>query len=245
MTAVTDDAGEAAADGRSASETVFSGIIRALEARQLVPGQRLVEVDLTATFGVSRNSVREALQRLAAEGIVELLRHKGAAIRLLSVEETLDVLDVAERITGLLACAAARAVAKGARGTPLADAIRRLVESDGAGDTEGFARARRNYYRALLALANSRELRRLFPAVQMPIVYAQYRLPGLQQIRLQDYRVIAREVLAGDEEAADLAAMAHVRNVREEILQRAAQPAPATIAPRRDGDAARRSASRA
>ena len=232
MTATTDYA-EATVDSRSASDTVFAGIIHALEARQLVPGQRLVEVDLTATFGVSRNSVREALQRLAAEGIVELLRHKGAAIRLLSVEETLDVVEVAERITGLLARAAARAVANGARDTPLADAIKRLVEADGSGDAEAFAKARRDYYRALLALANNRELRRLFPAIQMPIVYAQFRLPGLQRTRVQDYRVIAREVLAGEEDGADLAAMAHVRNVREEILQRAAEPVPAGIGARR------------
>jgi len=224
---------EPAADSRSASDTVFAGIIHALEARQLVPGQRLVEADLTASFGVSRNSVREALQRLAAEGIVDLLRHKGAAIRLLSVEETLDVLEVAERITGLMARAAARAVAKGGRGTALADAVKLLVAADGAGDREAFSKGRRDFYRSLLALAGNRELRRLFPAIQMPIVYAQYRLPGLQRVRLQDYRVIAREVLAGDEDAADLAAMAHVRNVREEILQRAAEPVPAAIGPRR------------
>ena len=59
-----------------------------------MPGQRLVEVDLAAQFGVSRNSVREALQRLAAQGLVDLFRNKGAAIRTLSPQETLEVLDV-------------------------------------------------------------------------------------------------------------------------------------------------------
>jgi len=59
----------------------------------------------------------------------------------------------------------------------------------------------------------------LFPAIQMPIVYAQYRLTALQPLRLRDYRAIAREVLRGDEEAADQAAMAHVRSVRDEILR--------------------------
>jgi DNA-binding FadR family transcriptional regulator len=75
-------------------------------------------------------------------------------------------------------------------------------------------------------------LRRLFPAIQMPIVYAQYRLPELQQIRLQDYRVITREVVAGDEEAADLAAMAHVHNVREAVLAKASGPAVTLLARR-------------
>jgi len=217
------DFDEPAAPNRSAADAVFVGIIHALEARQIFPGQRLVEVELAASFEVSRNSVREALQRLAAEGIIDLLRHKGAAIRLLSVQETLDVLDVAERITGLLASTAARAIHQGQCGKPVENALKRLAQADKAADFEAFSKGRRDWYRALLGLAANRELKRLFPAIQMPIVYAQYRLPGLQRLRLRDYRVIARHVLAGDEGAADLAAVAHVRHVREAILEQADQ----------------------
>ena len=201
-----------------AAETVFGGILRALEVRQFVPGQRLVEADLAVSFGVSRNSVREALQRLAVEGIIDLLRHKGAVIRLLTLRDTLDVLDVAERISGLLGRAAARAVSDGADGQSVRDAIGQLHSAVAGRDAEAFARGRRAYYRALLALANNRELRRLFPTIQMPIVYAQYALRDLRKIRLQDYSVIAREVLAGDQDAADVAAMAHVQTVRAAIL---------------------------
>jgi DNA-binding FadR family transcriptional regulator len=56
----------------------------------------------------------------------------------------------------------------------------------------------------------------------MPIVYAQHRLPGLQKLRLRDYRTIAKAVLEGSEQAADDAGMNHVRNVRELIVQKAA-----------------------
>src|SRR5215212_3192469 len=94
----------------TSSDLVFFGIVNELEAQTLVPGQRLVEVDLASQFGVGRNSVREALQRLAAEGVVDLFRHKGAVIRSLTVKQTLDVLDVAERMMGLLARTAARAI---------------------------------------------------------------------------------------------------------------------------------------
>jgi DNA-binding FadR family transcriptional regulator len=108
----------------------------------------------------------------------------------------------------------------------LAAAVGALAAGDEAGDAAAFAKARRAYYRALLSLANNRELRRLFASIQMPIVYAQYTLPDLQQIRLQDYRVIAREVLAGDEDGADLAAMAHVQSVRAAILRQVSAETP-------------------
>lgn len=220
-----DDAGNdpALLEPASASDTVFFGIVNALEAQQLVPGQRLVEMDLASQFQVSRNSVREALQRLAAEGLVDLFRNRGAAIRLLGLKETLDVLDVAERMTGLLARTAARVLAAdAAQGQALAAALKELTQAARDEDADGFARGRRHFYRALLALSGSAELRRLFPAIQMPVVHAQQRLTGLQKLRLRDYRVIAKAVLAGDEDAADAAGMAHVRNVRELIVQKAA-----------------------
>ncbi|MBS0293356.1 MAG: GntR family transcriptional regulator [Proteobacteria bacterium] len=212
---------EPAADTpESAADTVFHGIVQGLAEQRFVPGQRLVELDLAAQFGVSRASVREALQRLAAQGLVELFRNKGAAIRTLSVQETLDVLDVAERMTGLLARSAARALAAGAPSAPIRDALARLHEADRGQDQDAFAGARRALYRALLAASGSRELRRLLPSIHMPIVYAQHRPATLQQVRMRDYQAMCQAILAGDEEAADRAGMAHVRNVRAAIAPR-------------------------
>lgn len=206
----------------SASDGVFFGIVNALEAQEVVPGQRLVEMELASQYGVGRNSVREALQRLEAEGIVDLFRNRGAAIRLLTLRQTLDVLDVAERMTGLLARTAARGLADAAQGAPLAAALHELTQADLAEDADGFARGRRHFYRTLLSLSGSAELQRLFPTIQMPIVYAQYRLPGLQKLRLRDYRAMAEAVLAAAQDRADAAGMAHVAHVRELVLQKAA-----------------------
>ena len=50
-------------------------------AGRLAPGTRLVECDLTARFAVSRGPVREALRRLAAEGLIEHLPNRGALVR--------------------------------------------------------------------------------------------------------------------------------------------------------------------
>ena len=205
---------------QSAADAVFHGIVQGLALQKFVPGQRLVEVDLAAQFGVSRNSVREALQRLAAQGLVDLFRNKGAAIRTLSPQETLEVLDVAERMTGLLARSAARGIAHGAPTAPIQAALAQLHEADRSQDADAFASARRGMYRALLAASGSRELRRLLPSIHMPIVYAQHRPATLQQVRMRDYQAMCDAVLAGDAAAADAAGMQHVRNVREAIARR-------------------------
>ncbi|WP_211366312.1 GntR family transcriptional regulator [Verticiella sediminum] len=210
--------------GRSAADQVFHGILAALEARSLVPGQRLVEADLATQFAVGRNSVREGLQRLVAEGLAEQPPHRSATIRRLSEQETLDVLDVAERMTGLLARSAARGARDPARAPALPAALAALARAHEANDDAAFSDARRQFYRALLRMSANRELARLFPSIQMPIVHAQYRIPGLAALRLADYGRIADAVLRGDAEAADAAGMAHVGRVRAALLARPETP---------------------
>ena len=206
----------------SASGIVFWGIVNGLADQQFMPGQRLVEVDLAAQFGVSRNSVREALQRLAADGLIDIFRNKGATIRSLTLRETMEVFDVAERMTGLLAKSAACAISEGQSAAAIEQAMQALAEADKQQNATAFALARRSFYRALLNTSGSRELRRLFPSIQMPIVYAQHRPAGLQKVRMKDYRSMCQAILRGDEAAADAAGAHHVRNVRNAILQQIA-----------------------
>lgn len=203
----------------SASSAVFYGILNGLAEQKLVPGQRLVEVDLAEQYQVSRNSVREALQQLEAQGVVDIPRNKGAAIRSLSLHDTLEVLDVAERMTGLLARSAAQGVAAGHPGDAIRQSLAELAQADAAQDADAFTRARRGLYRALLQASGSRELRRLFPSIQMPIVYAQHRPSTLQKVRMRDYQAMCDAVLRGDAKAADAAGMAHVQNVRTAIVR--------------------------
>lgn len=199
---------------------VFYGVVRGLEAQRFVPGQRLVETDLASQFGVGRNSVREAMQRLAADGIVDLLRHKGVVIKSLNAQETMDVLDVAERMTGLLARSAARGIGSGRSTEDIRQALEQLQTAGLEQDNEAFARARRSFYRALLQASGSFELKRLFPSIQMPIVYAQYTFSALQKLRLKDYALIGQAVIDADEEAADTAGLEHVKHVRVEIQRK-------------------------
>ena len=51
-----------------------------LEGR-FVPGQRLVEIDLMTELGATRSAVREALRRIAADGLVQIERNRGASVR--------------------------------------------------------------------------------------------------------------------------------------------------------------------
>ncbi len=65
---------------------------------RLQPGAELAEVALSAQLGVSRGPIREAIGRLAAEGLVTVRPRRGAVVRLLSKGEFLELYQVREAL---------------------------------------------------------------------------------------------------------------------------------------------------
>ena len=65
------------------------------------PGQKLREVDLAQSFGVSRASVREALRLVESEGLVTILPQRGAQVTTLTAAEVRDVFEIRAQLMGL------------------------------------------------------------------------------------------------------------------------------------------------
>src|SRR3981081_2726084 len=65
-------------------ERIYSLVQRAIVSGELYPGQRVRDLDLAVQLGVSRTPVREALQRLEDEGLVETL--PGALTRVVPLD---------------------------------------------------------------------------------------------------------------------------------------------------------------
>jgi len=74
--------------------TAYDQLFDAIESGALKPGDRLLETDLAARFGVSRTPVREAIRRLEAEGIVTHLPRVGAAVRTLGQQEIVELYEM-------------------------------------------------------------------------------------------------------------------------------------------------------
>ncbi|KUR72015.1 GntR family transcriptional regulator [Novosphingobium sp. FSW06-99] len=208
-----------AGDPEMSSARVFRGIMRDLEEGRLVPGQILAETSLAAQYGVGRNAVREAMQHLAARGVVDLSRNRSPTIRRLDLAETHEILAVASAMTALAAQAAARGYDPVQHADLIATTLDALAQADLIDEPGMFSRARRHFYRVLLRIGANRELQRLYPAVSMHIIYAQYQSRRLRGIRLADYRAIMDAVTRGDVAGAEVAARTHVEHVRTAIEQ--------------------------
>ncbi|MEQ8935673.1 MAG: GntR family transcriptional regulator [Amphiplicatus sp.] len=76
-------------------------------AGELMPGERLREINISERLGMSRTPVREAFRTLAVEGLVELLPNRSVVVADFDESESMDVfivLGTLEALAGQLAC---------------------------------------------------------------------------------------------------------------------------------------------
>jgi DNA-binding GntR family transcriptional regulator len=92
----------------------------AIFAGEYLPGQRMVEEELAASLGVSRNVVREAFWQLEAQGLIQSDDDKGKAVASLSVGEMAELIPLRIIMESLAASSAARNITPEA-----AEALRR------------------------------------------------------------------------------------------------------------------------
>ncbi len=87
-------------------EMVYFALREAIMTGKLMPGERLMEVQLAEEMGVSRTPVREAVRRLELDGFVVMIARKGAYVADLSIKDIISVFEVRtamERLAAQLA----------------------------------------------------------------------------------------------------------------------------------------------
>lgn len=71
----------------------YEELRKAIVGGELLPGERLLEEELSARLGVGRAAVRMALVRLEQDGLVERERNRGATVRRVSETEAVEILE--------------------------------------------------------------------------------------------------------------------------------------------------------
>lgn len=91
----------------TSSDFVYLDLRGKIVSKELKPAQRLLEVKIATEMGVSRTPVREALRRLANEGLVKIVPNSGARVAAPTANEMENAYNVREYLENLsveLAC---------------------------------------------------------------------------------------------------------------------------------------------
>jgi DNA-binding GntR family transcriptional regulator len=201
----------------------------------LAPGARLGEVELAERLGVSRTPVREALSRLAAEGIVEIAPNRGARVATWTLAELEGVFDLRATLEPrLTAYAAAHAGPDDL--AELDDLAARMVQvgCPGSGqDLDALVPLNRAFHDRLVALAGHPTLAAaLAAAIRPPIVLRNFHAYDEASLRrsLAHHVEIVAALRAGDGNWARAVMTAHISNARA-VMVRAALSAASQEAP--------------
>ncbi|SES95904.1 GntR family transcriptional regulator [Oceanicella actignis] len=218
----TDDA----AAGGATSERLRRDLRDRIVRLELAPGARLSEWAISAEYGCSRQPVREAFIILAYEGLLEVRPQRGTFVRLLSEQRIRAMRFARESIEAGLARRAAHA-GRDLR-AKAAEAMRRAIAVQRAApDEAAFLAADR---------AMHRELARVLDATHAwpPCAVAKSQTDRVRFIAgrpdpraeaLAEHEALADALAAGDAEAAERTARAHLRRILPLLpLARAARP---------------------
>lgn len=201
----------------SSSDQIVRDLVRGLYEGRYVAGQRLAEPDLMRRYGVGRSTVREAIKRLAAEGVITVHAYRGAQIRQLSRTEARNILLILELMVGLACRLAASNIDIPGRRVHFDRTYQALLGFKNERDSYEMVRARNRFYRAITQIGGNKELDRILPSIQVHLVRTH--LKQSAEDRFTDYRAIAEAILAGDEIGAEAAGRDHIRRTSRALQQ--------------------------
>jgi len=195
---------------------------------EIAPGANLDESSLEREFGVSRTPVREALIRLASEGLITLLPNRGARVTPIDVSdlsELFESLELAQRAT-LRWCAKRRPAAAVAELRALAGDFERAAE---ARDYERMGEANQAFHKKIGEASGNKYVAQLYNSLLMVslrvarMMFAHSQQDPADQARyyanvIREHEAMIAAIEAGDAEAAERIGREHVALFRSRVV---------------------------
>ena len=199
-------------------EAVRSGIMRGRYA----PGQRLIEADLMRELSVSRGPVREALRRLAAEGLVIIEPYRSAVVARLTREGLADAFRIRELLEVLGASLAAERIGQASGGARAAEKKLRALADLDPNDAEDYMERNHRFHSYIAELSGNAHLPRFLAQLQTPALRSHFpRVVDRDAIKRSnaEHREVVAAICDRDPARAAQAMRRHVRRTGELSLR--------------------------
>jgi DNA-binding GntR family transcriptional regulator len=186
---------------------------------EYAPRQRLIEADLTERYATSRFVLRNALTRLANEGLVELQPNRGARVREISVEEAIEITEIRRAVEGLVAARAAERITDDqimelrALGEQMTAAVERA-------DMLSYSELNAKLHSTVRAIAQHATATKIIEQLNAQMVRHQFRLsvvPGRPSTSLPEHLAVIDAICAREPERAGRAMSAHLGSVLDAL----------------------------
>ncbi|MFG2438193.1 GntR family transcriptional regulator [Streptomyces sp. NPDC048508] len=192
------------------------------------PGSRLRERDLSEALGFSRVPVREALSRLAADGLVELSPGKGASVRRLTLRDVDELFDLRLSLEVFATRRAAQVSAAGASTARLSELMTVAEDATRRADVHEIPGANTALHAEIVALTGNRLLQTTLQP-SLGLVQWVFTLTGDRDQRVQcsEHQDICAAITEGKPDLAAALAYTHIEMGRAPSLATLADVLPA------------------
>lgn len=179
---------------------------------RLKPGERLDEVGLAQKFGVSRTPIREALQQLAAAGLVNIRPHRGALVSAPDPRRLMEMFEVMAELEAMCGRLAARRLQPDTEHL-LNEALAACAKAADETDSDGYYYENERFHRAIYAASRNGFLADQAMALSKrlsPFRRLQLRVRNRLKTSQAEHAAIVDAIIAGDGELAAERLRAHV-----------------------------------
>ncbi|CFW59261.1 GntR family transcriptional regulator [Bordetella pertussis] len=204
----------------STLEYVVDTLRQGILSGRLVPGQRLVEADLTRQLGVSRGPVRESFRRLSAEGLVESIPNQTTMVRRYSKAEMLELFEIRAELEALAARRAAECMDNPAAKARFLQAIGPIWDEHSLAAGPSYFDENRRFHQAIADLSANTQLAELIRKLQLPLIMFQLGgaiTPQAIQASIDEHRRIAQAIVDGNRRKAAAEVKAHLKRACEMV----------------------------
>jgi DNA-binding GntR family transcriptional regulator len=194
---------------------VYEELRGAILRGEYAPLQRLIEAELIERYGTTRFALRNALTRLAAEGLIELQPNRGARVRQISAEEAIEITEIRRAVEALVAARAAERITD-EEITELRDLGEAMSTAVADMDMLGYSDLNAKLHGSVRRIARHHTATRLIEQLHGQMVRHQFRLafvPGRPSVSLPEHLAIIDAICARDPERAERAMHAHIDSV--------------------------------
>lgn len=205
-------------DSSNNGSTIAARLARTLEQeiveRTLLPGEELDERVIAERFGASRTPVREALRKLAADGLVEVRPRRKAVVRKLDSHRMAQMFEVLAGLESIAAEFAARRM-RPDQIAELRSIHMQIEEAIEKRQGEGYDALNLAFHRAIYAgAANEYLCEQVDQLRQRLSPYRRWLMQKMNRMRLshEEHTRILQAISLGDEKAAGEEMMRHVRD---------------------------------
>lgn len=208
-------------DTRLLREVAYDRLKDAIRHADIPPGEPLSENKISKTMGISRTPVREALQMLSQEGLVEIRPGRGVIIAARSIRQIMDVLFIRLIIETELTRLAAENISPHQIET-LWDSLHKMEEAVENEDHPGWSIADTAWHDVLSEACPNQLLGEL--VLQMRNRVHRYASIDhklrIRQLRngTAEHRLIVEAVASGDADAAAEAMRDHLESLRKNLF---------------------------